>query len=104
MAFASSEAVRRSAACTSGSAAPISTASGTTSVALRSIPRASSWTGPSTYTFCVTLVIPSGAQMLLRGVPIGVLEDVNDAGPGLEARRVLRARGDLVGLARLIGS
>src|SRR5215212_317928 len=104
IASASSEAVRRSTACTSGNADPNSTASGTTSVALRSMPRASSWIGPSTYTLCVTLVIPSGGQMLLRGVPVGILEDVYDAGPGLEARRVLRARGDLVRFARLVDS
>src|SRR5918994_3087316 len=106
MAFASSEAVRRSAACTSGSAAPISTASGTTSVALRRRPRASSWIGPSTYTRCVTLGTPSPrvGQTLLRAVPVRVLKHVYDAGPGLQARAVLRARGDFVGLARLVGS
>src|SRR5215210_9306838 len=47
---------------------------------------------------------PRVGQTLLRAVPVGVLEDVYDAGPCLEARAVLRARGDLVGLAGLVGS
>src|SRR5919202_6632289 len=45
----------------------------------------------------------STALLLLRSVPVGVLEDIYEAGTGLKARAVLCARGDLVSLARLVG-
>src|SRR5918998_2310505 len=113
MASALSGAVRRSTACMSGSAAPISTARGpnpgTTSVVPRSTSNASAWTGPSMYTRCTMLLISLRERRTRRGgwlprvVPVGGLEDVYDARPGLEARAVFRARGDVVGVARLVG-
>src|SRR5215217_5639599 len=45
----------------------------------------------------------SNSRGLLRSVPVGVLEDIYEAGTGLKARAVLCARGDLVSLARLVG-
>jgi hypothetical protein len=42
--------------------------------------------------------------LLLRVVAVGVLEDVYEAGAGLEPRGVLRAGGYVVGVARPVGS
>src|SRR5215208_6750161 len=53
--------------------------------------------------YLTRLSATSTTLLLLRSVPVGVLEDIYDVGTGLKARAVLCARGDLVSLARLVG-
>src|SRR5215203_7541302 len=53
--------------------------------------------------YLTRLSATSTALLLLRSVPVGVLEDIYEGGTGLKARAVLCARGDLVSLARLVG-
>src|SRR5215208_8135598 len=50
-----------------------------------------------------TRLSATSTTLLLRSVPVRVLEDIYEGGTGLKARAVLCARGDLVSLARLVG-
>src|SRR5215208_7632954 len=50
-----------------------------------------------------TRLSATSTALLLRSVPVGVLEHIYEDGTGLKARAVLCARGDLVSLARLVG-